>query len=672
MKSLKKTWIILPIILIALLWSVSRLGKRDDWVYSHTSVNDYLVYGGIVAALLVFMWIGVAIYMIIRRKGIGRQLGVALLVIPPALVVVGVLGAFIQSLILMLGALMLFVLALLAGIIVSIWKQQKIALIPLLAVFLIIPLTILSSVSIFSRSAGMLGNTQYQVSDASRQMEDSIGFSVGGAKDIENFRANIQEGYLPVATDITYEGAYYDYMFDTGESQGCDSLFCPVYSYALSKDPFSQEEEHYLQVGLESGMAQEDFARKKLNLVIVLDISGSMGAPFSRYYYDDPHRDPEAEKSKMRIASESVVDLLGHLDADDRFGMVLFESQAHLAKPLGSVGTTDMQAIKDHILEIHQHGGTNMAAGMEEATKLFDDYLGADKGEYENRIIFLTDAMLNQGVHSEEGLFGMTRGNADNGIHTTFIGVGVDFNTELVEEITKIRGANYYSVHSAEEFKTRMDDEFEYMVTPLVFDLGLRLDASGFEIEKVYGSPEADEATGQIMKVNTLFPSAREDGETKGGIVILKLRQIGNDTALRLTSSYEDREGVSHQKAVDVDIPDAEADHYANSGIRKGILLARYVNVMRNWIAYEQKQGLEDREIRPAMDPHAEIVIPPEPRQLGRWERQSKPLVVSEQYSERIAEFRAHFLKESEEIGDPDLDQEAVLMESILAVERHK
>lgn len=27
-------------------------------------------------------------------------------------------------------------------------------------------------------------------------------------------------------------------------------------------------------------------------------------------------------------------------------------------------------------------------------------------------------------------------------------GVGLDFNTELIEEISKVRGANYYSVHS--------------------------------------------------------------------------------------------------------------------------------------------------------------------------------------------------------------------------------
>jgi len=49
----------------------------------------------------------------------------------------------------------------------------------------------------------------------------------------------------------------------------------------------------------------------------------------------------------------------------------------------------------------------------------------------------------------------------------------------------KVAGSNYYSVKSAAEFKKRLDTEFEYMVTPLVFDLTVKFEAVGYEIEKV-------------------------------------------------------------------------------------------------------------------------------------------------------------------------------------------
>lgn len=43
-------------------------------------------------------------------------------------------------------------------------------------------------------------------------------------------------------------------------------------------------------VGLDSGIQASDFKRKKLNLVLVLDVSGSMGSPFDAYYYDQASR----------------------------------------------------------------------------------------------------------------------------------------------------------------------------------------------------------------------------------------------------------------------------------------------------------------------------------------------------------------------------------------------
>ena len=114
-------------------------------------------------------------------------------------------------------------------------------------------------------------------------MESSrLGYAVGGAKDINNFRENIAQGYLPLPSDITYEGLFYGYYFDTGTPEECAKLFCPEYSTAVSKDPLSKSDDYYLAVGLNSGIKESDFQRKKLNLVIVMDISGSMGSPFDQ------------------------------------------------------------------------------------------------------------------------------------------------------------------------------------------------------------------------------------------------------------------------------------------------------------------------------------------------------------------------------------------------------
>ncbi len=506
-------------------------------------------------------------------------------------------------------------------------------------------------------------------------MEDgnALGFSVGGAKDINNFRDNIENDYLPILTDITVEGIYYDYYFDTGQDEPCEGLFCPSYSYAVSGDPFTGEEIYYLAVGLNSGLKESDFERKKLNLIIVLDISGSMSSPFDEYYYDSYGNMVEVElseedrgRSKMEIAREAIVDLLGHLEEEDRFGMVLFDDQGYLAKPMRLIAATDMESIKEHIMELEPMGGTNMSAGMSLGTELFGEYLNVDKEEYENRIIFLTDAMPNIGETSETGLLGMLSKNSEEGIYTTFIGIGLDFSTELTEYITKTKGANYYSVHSTKEFSERMDEGFEYMVTPLVFGLELVLEAEGYDIEEVYGSPSADEATGEIMNVSTLFPSRTEGGETKGGLVLLRLRKTSEDANIVLRVSYQDRSGEVFDVEDEVEFEvRGDGDYYQNDGIRKGILLARYVELMKAWLVDQRSEG-EYLGTNPLVTRESGIVVFDERIfELGRWERQSMPLSVSSNYRELFEDFYDYFEIESEAIGDRTLDRELDILKKL-------
>lgn len=572
---------------------------------------------------------------------------------------------------------------------------------------------------------GMVSGSMGQMNTISNAVTASnMGLSVGGAKDVNNFRENIKNGYLPLPTDITYEGLFYDYYFDAGNATQCDDLFCPTYSRAISADPLSGVTERYITVGLNSNITEADFERKDLNLVIVLDVSGSMGSPFDSYYYDGPDGSGADSRTKMQIANEAVAGLLDRLRPDDRLGVVLFNDGAHVAMPLEAVG--DIGELKREILGIYSGGGTNMEAGMNMGTSLFgvaapgpywcssDDKwcvddprsiechcpeghacpavqgwcidspesllcvchydacpdaegwclmegpMVADDGRA-NRIIFLTDAMPNTGEISQGGLFGMVRDNADSGIHTTFVGIGVDFNTELVEELTKIRGANYYSVHSASEFNKRMVDEFDMMVTPLVFGLELTLESDGYDIMRVYGSPEADLSTGEIIRVNTLFPSRTEDGQVRGGIILLQLSGTGGHT-ITLRTAYEDADGSPGGGAVNVTMQ-GMASH-DNDGIRKGILLSKYADLLKSWIHDERASLAGAPPLRQPYTPEHHLWP------LGQWERQSVPLYVSERYAGLFAEFREHFEAEMVMLDDESLVREMEILDMLVSWRR--
>ncbi|MBT4856571.1 VWA domain-containing protein [Candidatus Uhrbacteria bacterium] len=497
--------------------------------------------------------------------------------------------------------------------------------------------------------------------------EESIGFAVGGANDIQTFRDNIAEGYLPNPSALTYEGLFYEYFFDTGKQEECSELFCASYVQTASEDPISGEVDHYLSVGLNSGITEADFERLPLNLIVVMDISGSMGSSFSDYYYDQAvldtwEKDAVDEyyenviKSKMEVANEAVVDLMGHLNDDDRFGVVLYDDDAYLAKPMKLVSSTDMDSVADHVMEIVDSGGTNMEAGMSMASQMFDDLSGFELEGYENRIIFVTDAMPNAGDTSEDGLLGMVEGNAEKSVYTSFIGVGVDFQTDLIESITKVRGANYYAVHTPVDFRERMDEQFDFMVTPLVFDLSLSFDSENISIAQVYGSPDADRATGELMYVNTLFPSASAGGEVRGGVVLLKLdgAQIGED--IDLTVSYENRYGEEFIQTDSVTIVDGGSD---SSGVAKAVLLARYADLLLNWLIDTNQEVSV-----PAVTADDGIAIPSQ-WLLGEWEQTSTTLTVSDDYKELFGIFEEYMKDQISVLADEELNQEIDLLQTL-------
>ncbi|OYT54305.1 MAG: hypothetical protein B6U72_03175 [Candidatus Altiarchaeales archaeon ex4484_2] len=72
------------------------------------------------------------------------------------------------------------------------------------------------------------------------------------------------------------------------------------------------------------------------------------------------------------------------------------------------------------------------------------------------------------------------------------------------------------------------------------------------------------------------------------------------------------------------------------------------------------------QRIKPAVNMIDGIVIPEiEHTRLGRWERQSIPLQVSEDYKEVINEFKNHFKKEITEIGDDTLQQAIEILDKL-------
>jgi len=500
---------------------------------------------------------------------------------------------------------------------------------------------------------------------------NTLGFATGGAKDVQNFRDHITEGLLPHRDAVTYEGLFYDYYFDTGDRRDRDSLFYPTYSQAITAHPLTGEREHYISVGLASNLPEEMLERPPLDLVAVVDVSGSMDSVFTEYYYDKHGRQRDAEGDpttrKIEAARDALAALTEHLRPEDRIGVVLYNDQTKVAKPIRGVQETDMDAVRDAIRELEATGSTDMEAGFHTAVDHLTSHAQTERDDRESRVLFFTDAMPNEGGTTVDALATAFGDAAAEGVLTSFIGVGIDANPELVDALSGIRGANHYFMQSADEFADRMVEEFPYMVTPLVFDITLTVEGEGYDIDAVYGSPNADATTGDVMQVETLFPSPSDDGKSRGGVVLVKIAEREGASEVRLSCSWEERDGTEDVDVIRVDMPDTTPEHFDTSAVRKAVLLARYGNLLRDWLADSAtvsddiSADDEARDGRP-LDP-----CPPGDvdEELNQWERQSAPLVVPDAYRERFTAFRDHVANELDRIGDPDLKQELDVLDTL-------
>ena len=96
-------------------------------------------------------------------------------------------------------------------------------------------------------------------------------------------------------------------------------------------------------------------------------------------------------------------------------------------------------------------------------------------------------------------------------------------------------------------------------------------------------------------------------------------------------------------------------EYFANSGIRKGILLSRYAALLKNWMI-DQRQHVQVSRWDPCVRDDTGIIIPVE---FGsQWERQSLPLTVADPYHRIFQNFNQYFISEMNAIGDNSLSQE--------------
>ncbi|KAJ5075864.1 hypothetical protein M0811_06726 [Anaeramoeba ignava] len=201
--------------------------------------------------------------------------------------------------------------------------------------------------------------------------------------------------------------------------------------------------------------------------------------------------------------------------------------------------------------------------------------------------MFLTDAQPNLGKGTGS-LADLIEKYSEQRLFVTFIGVGLDFNTELMEILSKIKGTNYFSVQSSSEFLRKMDNDFDYIVTPIVYDLVVKIE--GAKILNIYGIPNSEDVKDTIVtKIPTIMPSNyNEKNECKGSCFLLKMDpSVSDGIPLNISLSFKDKFGNQFNQKHSIIFPNFDEKEeniqvFEDSRVRKAVLLVRFVDLMKN------------------------------------------------------------------------------------------
>lgn len=178
--------------------------------------------------------------------------------------------------------------------------------------------------------------------------------------------------------------------------------------------------------------------RPNLNLGLVIDRSGSMGGKKIDY--------------ARKAASYAVEQLL----STDRISVTIYDDKIDVIVP--STLANNKEFIFNEIKKISPRGMTALHDGWLEGGTQVSKYL---QPEQLNRVILLSDGLANVGQTNPDVIGTDVHGLSKQGISTTTMGVGDDFNEDLMQAIALSGDGNYYYIQDPEQLPTIFGAELQ-------------------------------------------------------------------------------------------------------------------------------------------------------------------------------------------------------------------
>jgi Mg-chelatase subunit ChlD len=221
---------------------------------------------------------------------------------------------------------------------------------------------------------------------------------------------------------------------------------------------------------------------RRLNSVIVLDISGSMSGGL---------RGSQPGDSRLQLCKEAIKMFVSKLRPTDAFGLVVFDDKGETIVPCTQKANLEVEAIFAMVDQIKTRGGTTLSSGFNEGANNLKEYLKncakADDG-CENRIVMLTDVGDNS-LATERNFIEKV---SENDINVTIVGISDDFRSSTCEQLSNVRGFNYFCAVETSDLNKYLFENFDFTFFPCAYDIEVTLESNDVKFFNVYGTSDSD------------------------------------------------------------------------------------------------------------------------------------------------------------------------------------
>ncbi len=293
---------------------------------------------------------------------------------------------------------------------------------------------------------------------------EGLGVGQGGSQDFGQFKQILEDGEIPAPQTLDDVGFFNEHKLLLPKAT-CGNDVCLHGLFGQMGNMINGSDCITVLVGMNTAIDVSKLERPPLNVSIVIDTSGSM------------------EGEPIEYVRDGLMRMLDGLDPGDRVSLITFATTAR-TQVEGISG--DAPELIQAIDSLGANGRTNIYDGLRVGFEAVAEH-HIEFGQ--NRVILLSDGLANEGITNNAKILSMAAGFAAQGYGLTTIGMGTEFDVELMRSLSEQASGSFYFLESPAAVKEVFHEEVTSFLVPLAHDVQLDVDiGEAYVLRAIYGT----------------------------------------------------------------------------------------------------------------------------------------------------------------------------------------